>query len=153
MNKIKTCLFALGLCFVMLMAAGMESRAEELKDENPQRLEEVTVVDEEGNVTVVEDVYGKLDESEISTGTSRATEAQLVNFNTKGNATTNYTEYSTGTAGYTNGAYGADAAYLGTENGKVKFMLGGVVGLLAFFFTLMLTTSACLVGCLANCNE
>ena len=34
----------------------------------------------------------------------------------------------TGNAGYTNGGYGADAAYLGTENGKVKFMLSGVVG-------------------------
>lgn len=131
MNKIKACLLALGLGTVIMMSMDMESRAEELKDENPNRLEEVTVVDEEGNVTVVEDVYGKLDESEISTGTSRATEAQLVNFNTKGNATTSYTEYSTGTAGYTNGAYGADAAYLGTENGKVKFMLAGVVGLVS----------------------
>ena len=33
-----------------------------------------------------------------------------------------------GETGYTNGAYGADAAYLGTSGGKVKFMLSGVVG-------------------------
>ena len=45
-------------------------------------------------------------------------------------STTTYTEYSTGESGYTCGAYGADAAYLGTtKSGKVKFMLGGVVGL------------------------
>ena len=30
---------------------------------------------------------------------------------------------------YTNGAYGADAAYLGmTDDGKVRFMLSGVTG-------------------------
>lgn len=131
MNKIKKYLLAFGLGTLLMMSVGMESKAEELKDENPNRLEEVTVVDEAGNVTIVEDVNGKLDESEISTASTRATAAQLVNFNTKGNATTNYTEYSTGAAGYTNGAYGADAAYLGTENGKIKFMLAGVVGLVS----------------------
>ena len=36
-----------------------------------------------------------------------------------------------GETGYTNGAYGADAAYLGTSGGKVKFMLSGVVGWVA----------------------
>ena len=34
-----------------------------------------------------------------------------------------------GGSGYTNGAYGADAAYLGmTDDGKVRFMLSGVTG-------------------------
>lgn len=32
-------------------------------------------------------------------------------------------------ADYCYGGAGADAAYLGTENGKVKFMQSGVVGL------------------------
>ena len=54
----------------------------------------------------------------------------IVNFKTKScSVNTNYNEYQTGRSGYTNGCYGADAAYLGTENGKVKFMLSGVVGL------------------------
>lgn len=38
----------------------------------------------------------------------------------------NYTEVATGEDGYIAGAYGADAAYLGQNNGKVKFMLAGV---------------------------
>ncbi len=53
----------------------------------------------------------------------------VVNFNTKGNAVTKYTVYGQNDDGYTNGMFGADAAYLGTENGKVKFMLSGVIGL------------------------
>lgn len=55
---------------------------------------------------------------------------KLVNFRTKSSDTinTHYIEAVTGEQGYTNGYYGADALYLGTENGKVKFMLSGVVG-------------------------
>ena len=53
---------------------------------------------------------------------------QIVNFRTK-SSTTNFIEVGTGTKGYVHGSYGADAAYLGTENGKVKFMLSGVIGL------------------------
>ena len=58
-----------------------------------------------------------------------SSEVYVVNFRTKESAVTNYNEYGTGDAGYTNGAYGADAAYLGTSGGKVKFMMSGVVGL------------------------
>ena len=84
-----------------------------------------TGMDEEGNIYAVESESGLVDE----TVTTYADEAQVVNFNTKGSASvTEYTEAYTGNAGYTNGGYGADAAYLGTENGKVKFMLSGVVG-------------------------
>ena len=55
---------------------------------------------------------------------------KLVNFRTKASSgiNTHYIEAATGEQGYTNGYYGADALYLGTENGKVKFMLSGVVG-------------------------
>ena len=50
---------------------------------------------------------------------------KVVNFNTKGNAVTQYNNNT----GYTNGAYGADAAYLGTDgSGNIRFMLAGVTG-------------------------
>lgn len=52
----------------------------------------------------------------------------IVNFRTKDcNTNTNFT-MENGKSGYTNGCYGADAAFLGYENGKVKFKLSGVIG-------------------------
>ena len=52
----------------------------------------------------------------------------VVNFRTKNcNTNTLYTRES-GEQGYTNGCYGADAAFLGIENGMVKFKLSGVIG-------------------------
>ena len=139
MNKIRKLLIpALFLCLTLSGMTVMESSAEEtqgeqasagsaLEDENPQRLEEVTGMDEEGNIYEVDDSGGTVEQPKLRTF-SRAASVQVVNFRTKGNATTNYTEYGTGASGYTNGAYGADAAYLGTYNGKVRFMLSGVVG-------------------------
>ena len=126
------------VCLCTVYVPGIESQAEEmsgeqtsastgLEDENPQRLDEVTGMDEDGNIFEVEETGGEIIDSGIA-AYSRAVSVKVVNFRTKGNAVTNYTEYSTGTAGYTNGAYGADAAYLGTDGGKVKFMLSGVVG-------------------------
>lgn len=99
-----------------------------LKDENSQRLEEVTGMDENGNIFTVEETEGTVTNASRAFRAARASSVKVVNFRTKGNAVTNYTEYGTGAAGYTNGAYGGDAAYLGTSNGKVKFMLSGVVG-------------------------
>lgn len=56
----------------------------------------------------------------------------VVNFKIKAcNYTTSYTEETTGRAGYTNGCSGADAAYLGMVNGKVRFMQSGVIGLVS----------------------
>ena len=116
-----------------------EASATELQDENSQRLEEVTAMDEEGNIyeiadtdgTVSEEVSEEAAEEEtngITLFSARSVENKVVNFNTKGNATTNYTD-SNGESGYTNGAYGADAAYLGTtSDGNIKFMLAGVTG-------------------------
>ncbi|MCI9234241.1 MAG: hypothetical protein HFH08_06620 [Bacilli bacterium] len=56
----------------------------------------------------------------------------LVNFRTKASlgVTTNYTIEFNGRQGYTNGYYGADAAFLGTnEDGtQVRFMQAGVIG-------------------------
>ena len=116
-----------------------EASATELQDENSQRLEEVTAMDEEGNIYEIADTDGTVSE-EVSEETAeeetngialfsaRSVENKVVNFNTKGNATTNYTD-SNGKSGYTNGAYGADAAYLGTtSDGNIKFMLAGVTG-------------------------
>lgn len=55
---------------------------------------------------------------------------KLVNFKTKGSSliNTHYVEEVTGREGYTNGYYGADAIYLGTDGDNVKFKLAGVVG-------------------------
>lgn len=52
----------------------------------------------------------------------------IVNFRTKSCDVNTYYTTDTGLSGYTNGCYGADAAFLGIENGKVKFKLSGVVG-------------------------
>ena len=65
-----------------------------------------------------------------------ASDVKIVNFRADANgnvissySTTSYTENGTGATGYICGAYGADAAYLGTSGGKVKFMVAGVIGL------------------------
>lgn len=56
----------------------------------------------------------------------------VVNFKTKNSSTINttYTIEATGQTGYTNGYYGADAAFLGyTSLGQVRFMQSGVIGI------------------------
>ena len=88
----------------------------------------ITSMDEDGNITEIESENGTLEDEGISLLDGESS-AKIVNFNTKGSAVTEYQEYGTGYDGYTNGMYGADAAYLGYENGKVKFMLSGVIGL------------------------
>ena len=121
-----------------------ESAAQtDLQDENSQRLETVTAMDENGNIYEVGDSDGTVGESTaegdmeeqseaeggISLFSARSTSESIkvVNFNTKSNDTTSFT-YSGG-SGYTNGDYGADAAYLGTDgNGNIRFMLAGVTG-------------------------
>ena len=85
--------------------------------------ETITSMDEEGNVSKAPEESGLLEIDSLSN------DGKIVNFNTKGAVVTTYTEVGTGNAGYTCGAYGADAAYLGTENGKVKFLLSGVTGI------------------------
>jgi hypothetical protein len=97
-----------------------EFNTEELKARED---ETITSMDEEGNVSEAPDESGLLEIDLLSN------DGKIVNFNTKGAVVTTYTEVGTGNAGYTCGAYGADAAYLGTENGKVKFLLSGVTGL------------------------
>lgn len=127
-NVIKT---ISALCFSLFLMGivGMNAEASELRDENPERLEAVYAMDEEGNVFEIDGSAGIVEESETATfAMTRETVAKVVNINTNGNAVTEYTEYATGASGYTNGAYGADAAYLGEEDGYVIFMLSGVIG-------------------------
>ena len=88
--------------------------------------EVITSMDEEGNITEIDSESGIVNDNGIAVFSESG---KIVNFNTKGNSVTNYTEYKTGFSGYTNGMYGADALYLGSENGKIKFMISGVIGL------------------------
>ena len=86
-----------------------------------------TEIDENGDVYEVDMENGYVEDGEISTF---SVSEKIVNFNIKQSGkTTNYKEVKTGKDGYTYGPYGADAAYLGMQDGKVKFMLSGVIGL------------------------
>ena len=108
--------------------------------ENPDTPENTTgertvvSVDGNGNVFDVEEETDGVVKENLS-NKARAAATYIVNFRANaagasvGNNTTEYKEYSTNAAGYCYGGAGADAAYLGTENGKVKFMQSGVVGL------------------------
>lgn len=105
-----------------LAAPVFAANASEKKQE-----ETVTSMDEEGNMQTVES-GPKLIENPAGPDKTRKGEPQVVNFRTKNNAVTEFIEQETAKPGYTNGAYGADAVYLGYANGKYKFMLSGVVG-------------------------
>lgn len=119
-------------CMSVLLGSvfGIISNAEELKDENPYRLETAYGIDENGDFFIIDSEPALVGDSAISTyALSRAATVNVVNMNTKGTTkTTEYTEYKTGAIGYTCGGYGADAAYIGEEDGYVIFMLSGVVG-------------------------
>ena len=148
MKKSKLLILLLFMCMVLTGLPAMEGKAEEdtqggetypeLQDENPYRTESVTAMDENGNITEVGDSDGSMTDGDETSSASISTYARsarmavssvkVVNFNTKDNAVTEYTEDGTGALGYTNGDYGADAAYLGTSGGKVKFMMSGVIG-------------------------
>ena len=101
-----------------------------------RKLEEIYRVDENGNTSLIEegnsDVALPLEDED---NRARSASVKIVNFraNKKGEAisssqVTEYREYKTGAAGYICGAVGADGAYLGTSNGKVRFMIAGVIG-------------------------
>ena len=158
MKKNKLLICALFMSMVLTVLPGMESYAAgetgenaastELQDENSQRLETVTAMDEKGDIYEVGETDGTVEESSDQSAEDESDDTEpapkngialfsmrsadnvsmkVVNFNTKGNDTTDFS-YSGG-SGYTNGAYGADAAYLGTDkSGNIRFMLGGVTG-------------------------
>lgn len=140
-NKLLICALALSTVLTVLpgmtsVAAGAEGETDasagELQDENVQRLEEVTAMDEDGSIYEIDDTDGTVDGAEsngISTFALRMASVQVVNFNKNGSTVTYYTDEINGGTGYTNGAYGADAAYLGTtSDGRIRFMLSGVTG-------------------------
>ena len=113
-----------------------EEQTEVIDFDNPENTiqdNSVISVDENGNVFSIDDDNGGVVQDEIATY-ARTASPKIVNFraNQAGNAVndvTTYTEYKTGASGYLYGKSGADAAYLGEENGKIKFMQSGVVGL------------------------
>lgn len=140
-KKKKLLICALLMSMVVSFMPGMESNAAELsgedqvtatlQDENSQRLEETTAMDEDGTIYEIHEEKGIVAEGTPSQNAmflaKTSGQSKVVNFNTKGSAVTSFT-YGGG-SGYTNGAYGADAAYLGmTDDGKVRFMLSGVTG-------------------------
>lgn len=146
MRKSKLLILLLFMCMALAGMPAMEGRAEDtqggesypqLQDENPYRTETVTAMDENGTITEVEPTDGSMEEeageesgiSLFSTFARALTGSpKVVNFNTGRSGVIYYTEDGTGISGYTSGSYGADAAYLGSRGGRVKFMMSGVVG-------------------------
>ncbi len=122
-------LLAAALCFTALPAVSLAE--EETTEEEPVQektvVENITGMDEYGNVYET-DREAHLVEDAGAMFRARSESYDIVNFNTKGAVVTEYTEADTGQAGYTCGAYGADAAYLKTEGDMVYFLLSGVVG-------------------------
>ena len=97
--------------------------------------QEITTMDENGNVHPLEetDIINRRQVMDVQPRISNSSVA-VVNFRTKSSSSynTEYTEVTTGRAGYANGYYAADGAFLGYDNEsnptKVKFMQAGVVG-------------------------
>lgn len=117
------------MCLMIICIPGLTVKADNgTRDENKYRQDKITSMDSSGNIYELEDGLGIIEDNTVALY-SLEEDVQVVNFRTKGNALTNYKEVLTGNDGYVNGAYAADAAYLGTYDGKVKFMLSGVVGL------------------------
>lgn len=135
MRKRKLLAFGLAFCLGLsgvwnfskpVFAAEAQSESQ-VQSENTSGEDHITSMDEKGNIKDA-DSSAKLIENPAGPNKSRSGEPQVVNFRTKNNAITEFIEQETAKQGYTNGAYGADAVYLGSANGKYKFMLSGVVG-------------------------
>ena len=104
-----------------------EQETVEFQGENPESNQTITSMDLDGNVTEVVIEDGTVDS--YAADKAKIGGGQIVNFNTGSSGVTEYVEEGSNTSGYTHGSYGADAAYLGTSGGKVRFMLSGVIGL------------------------
>ena len=135
MKKIWGKTIAAVLCISMLAGSGVTSYADEaaVPPDSSVQEQEVYSIDESGNIYLLEEDNGGVVE-EDGRQMSRAASDKIVNFRANANGqtvtdTTAYTEYRTGESGYLYGRSGADGAYLGEENGKVKFMIAGVIGL------------------------
>lgn len=129
------CLLLAMITNSMSVAAKNTSKdeSENMAGETLRPDEEITNMDEDGNVIESSDTQGAKLVSEKSRKARGIAAGQgIVNFRTKSSANenTNYTEEGTGSPGYTNGYYAADGAYLehSADNTKVKFMQAGVIG-------------------------
>ena len=101
----------------------------ETKNGNKEVIGQTKFVDENGNITTV-DVYDGTTGEVYNPRLRVVSTANMVNFNcSSAGTTTEFVDYYTGQAGYISKASAADAAFLGYENGKVKFMISGVTGL------------------------
>ena len=97
--------------------------------------QEITTMDENGNIHPLKEtnIINERRTMSVQPKVSNSSVA-VVNFRTKSSSSynTEYKEVTTGRAGYTNGYYAADGAFLGYDNEtnptKVKFMQAGVVG-------------------------
>ncbi|MBM6948827.1 glucosaminidase domain-containing protein [Mordavella massiliensis] len=124
------------LCIGMLAGTAATAYADEpgIPTDASVQEQDVYSIDENGNIFLLEEDNGGVVEEDAALRKGRSAQDKIVNFRANANGqavldTTPYTEYYTGEAGYIYGRSGADAAYLGEENGKVKFMIAGVVGL------------------------
>lgn len=129
--------------FMMPVNIQAQSEIDEGSDELPMEEDfEFRTVNMDGTIDVVYVEDGKHEEElEMNPflrnargislySVSRSITNGVVNFKTKAcGINTSYIEEDSKRSGYTNGCYGADAAYLGTVNGKVRFMQSGVIGL------------------------
>lgn len=120
----------LSLVLLCVCFWGKHANAKGWEDENILRQETVYGMNENGELFEIDDEEGFVyDGVEGVKPQGRSNSVKVVNFKTKSiTQNTNYTEYETNATGYTNGSYGADAAYIGEEKGKVIFMMAGVKG-------------------------
>lgn len=96
--------------------------------ENLSSSEIITIMDEDG--TIIDRTEEILKPSESAGISFFSLGPLLVDFYIKDlGVTTKYTDVFSGEEGYTHGAHGGDALYLGEVDGKIKFMMSGVVGL------------------------
>lgn len=123
-EKKRKSLAAICICLASCMAIFLGVNIDVLAQREKEDI--ITSMDENGEVCEVEPENGYCEDG-ISAYTLNGS-GQIVNLNTKGAVITNYEEDQTGIAGYLCGAYGADAAYLGKNGDKIKFMVAGVTG-------------------------
>ena len=110
---------------------GVEENQNASNEESQTRevIGQTKFVDENGNIKIV-DVYDGTTGEEYNPNARTVNTANMVNFNcSEAGDTTKYIDYYTGQEGYLSKTSAADAAFLGTENGKIKFMISGVTGL------------------------
>ena len=115
------------MCFMGVAPLNVQAIEDE-KIES-EETDKVKFVAEDGSIIEqdVEDGTIDVDNVEEQSLARSVRGVQVVNLNT-GSGTLNFKDVNTGQDGYVSKSYGADAAYLGTNNGKVRFMISGVVG-------------------------